>query len=136
MLHHVGVCVCSCACLYVRSAVVHNDMTHHFGKLLVHLVEILRATPAAPTETPLLAINALYFTRVIIKYFTEHTTGEQMHRLLGHPSAAANAAASNALLSTVIETVFMYLIESAPTCAPLPLPCPSRETVALGTCTL
>lgn len=106
---------------------VHNDTTHHFGKLLVHLVEILRATPAAPTDTPLLAINALYFTRVIIKYFTEHTTGEQMHRLLGHPSAASNAAASNALLSTVIETVFMYLIESAPTCAralPLPLPLP------------
>ena len=47
--------------------VVHNETTQHFGKLLVHVVEVLRAAPVAPAEIPLLAINALYFTRVFIK---------------------------------------------------------------------
>jgi hypothetical protein len=55
--------------------------------------------------------------RLYGRYFAEHTTGQQMHRLLGDPSAF-DSSASNTLLATVIETVFVYLINSEPTCAP------------------
>ena len=38
--------------------------------------------------------------RLYGRYFAEHTTGQQMHRLLGDPSAF-DSSASNTLLATV-----------------------------------
>ena len=63
-------------------AVVNNAKTYHFGALLVHLVEALKSCPSDIQELPMKAINTVYFTRVFIKYFTEHATGDQILGLI------------------------------------------------------
>jgi hypothetical protein len=75
-------------------AVANNEKTWHFGTLLVHLVESLKNSPADIQELPVKAINTVYFTRVFIKYFTEHATGDQILRMIRDVSGAAQGTRS------------------------------------------
>ena len=83
-------------------AVVNNGKTYHFGTLLVHLVESLKSCPPDIQELPMKSLNTVYFTRVFIKYFTEHATGDQILGLIQDgPSSSKTAGEGKRLLFNV-----------------------------------
>lgn len=69
-------------------AVQHNAGTQHLQKLLHHVIELLRGA-AKRRGSAVEAVNALVFSRVVMKYLTESLTGPQLADFVNAPVAPA-----------------------------------------------
>jgi len=102
--------------------VLNNAATHHFQKLVHHVMAILEKLERQQQPSQQ-AVNAVYFLRLIVKHLTENLSAAQLVDFVNGESHANGSAGSNAFAAAAgaVECALLHWTVLMHACNALPV---------------